>query len=179
VHQSTYLRNMRFSQVECITLGGGEKHDVDGEGDLLLYSTDTRQQMLLTSVLYVQTFSYKLCSGVQLTSRCDNAAYQQQGTVVEITYSDIPFLCGDMVKNLYTLNCIFVLPAEGQIHVSLAMWYVRLGHPSVPMVKHMSRYGNVKNMGEVHKQKVFRCDVCATAKLKKASTLNQQSSGAA
>jgi hypothetical protein len=38
VCQPSFLRNMRYSNVSTITLGGGENHYVRGEGDLLLYS---------------------------------------------------------------------------------------------------------------------------------------------
>jgi hypothetical protein len=37
----TYLRNLRHSEVNVITLGGGESHPVKGEGDLLMYRPDT------------------------------------------------------------------------------------------------------------------------------------------
>jgi hypothetical protein len=57
VHQNTSeasLRKVRSSEVDCITLGGGEKHDVHGEGDLLLYSTIQCSKLLLTNAWHIQ-----------------------------------------------------------------------------------------------------------------------------
>jgi hypothetical protein len=65
----TYLRNVRPSQVDTICLGGGEKHLVIGEGDILLHDEETGLDVLLTQVLYVPTLDYNLCSGTQLTSK--------------------------------------------------------------------------------------------------------------
>jgi hypothetical protein len=168
VCQPSFLRNMRYSNVSTITLGGGENHSVRGEGDLLLYSTDTGMEILLTDVLCVPSLSWNLCSGAQLTSK--GVLCQQKGTELLVTMEDgTTVLRGERVNNLYFLNCVFVLPAEGQAHVSLSTWHNRLGHPALSTLKRMARNKVVLGLGDIHKEEDFKCDVCTAAKLEKAS----------
>jgi hypothetical protein len=69
VCKPTYLRNRRYSEVHAITLGGGESHPVNGEGDLLIHSSDTDMEILMTAVSFVFSLNCNLCSGAQVTAK--------------------------------------------------------------------------------------------------------------
>lgn len=162
------LRNIRYSNIDTIKLGGGESHVVEREGDLLMHSPDTGRDVLLTGVLWVPTLTYNLCSGAQVTAK--GVMCEQVGDQLAIKQSNNkPLMLGSRVNNLYYLRCNFVLPAEGHVHVSLATWHNRLSHPAVPVVKRMAKNQVVKGLGDVHKEPEYKCDVCVAAKLERAS----------
>jgi hypothetical protein len=68
----------------------------------------------------------------------------------------------DRVNHLYYLRCQ-ILPAEGEVHVSLATWHIRLGYPSMDIDKRMSKLQAVKGLGKIHDEKTLSCDACAAA----------------
>ena len=80
VNCPSFLRNMRTSAVTKITLGGGERHEVHGEGDVMTMSPELDRKVLLTDVLFAiaSTIAYNLCSGAQLTAK--GAVGEQRGT---------------------------------------------------------------------------------------------------
>jgi transposase InsO family protein len=168
VSNQEYLRKVRPPSVSVITLGGGERHDVLAEGDLMLRSPVTGLDVLLTCVLWVPGISYNLCSGAQLTTK--DAVCEQRGDTLTITSgTKRTLLTGVRKNNLYYISAHMVMPTEGQAHVSLATWHARLGHPSVEMVRRMSRHQAVKGLSDAHKEKAFTCDVCIAAKQQRAA----------
>jgi hypothetical protein len=78
-------------------------------------------------------------------------------------------LRGTLQDNSYYINCEFVLPAEGQGHVSLHAWHSRLSHPALSTLKRMARKEIVHGLGDVHKEPDFKCKVCIAAKMEQAS----------
>jgi hypothetical protein len=138
VCQPTYLRNLRHSKVHAITLGGGESHPVKGEGNQLIYSSDTDIEALLTVVLFVSSLNCNLFTGAQMTAKV--VMCEQRGAALIVkSRKGQPVLRGTRQGSLYYVNCEFVLPAEGQVHVSLHAWHNRLSHPALSALKRIAR----------------------------------------
>jgi hypothetical protein len=162
------LRDVGISSVSKIRLGGGEEHHVMGSGNLLIRSLDSGRLVVLTDVLYVPSLGYNLCSGAQLTAK--GVTCVQTGPHLTLSKPSVDMvLHGDRVNNLYYLRCMMVPPAEGELHVSLATWHNRLGHPSIEPVKRMSKLGAVKGLGQIHNDKASSCEVCVAAKQQRVS----------
>jgi GAG-pre-integrase domain len=121
----------------------------------------------LTNVLYVPSLSYNLFSGAQVTSKGVVCEQKRDRCVIKLE-NDHPLLFGQKVDNVHYLRCLFVLPAEGQTHLSLARWHARLSHAAVPMLKRMARHQVVKGLGDIHKEPDFKCGVCTAAKMTRA-----------
>lgn len=166
VNRPSFLRNMRTSEVTTITLGGGERHEVHGEGDVMVFSPETERKVLLTDVLFVPTISYNLCSGAQLTAKGAVCEQRGRGLIIKLA-SDEVVLYGARFDNLYYLSLLFVLPTEGQAHITSATWHRRLGHPPAPLMNSMVKHNTVKGLADLSEQSSVDCEACVAAKLER------------
>jgi hypothetical protein len=140
---------------------------VMGAGKLMIRSVDTGRLIVLTNVLFAPSLGYNLCSGAQLTEK--GATCMQEGSKLTISMSSADVIMrGDKVDNLYYLRCQFVPPGEGEVHVSLATWHKRLGHPSMDTVLRMAKLGAVKGLWKIG-DKPSKCDVLCAAKQHRTS----------
>jgi hypothetical protein len=130
-------------------------------------SVDAGRLIVLTNVLYVPSLGYNLCSGAQLNAK--GAECMQTGSHLTISMASRKVVMrGDEVNNLYYLRCQLVPPGEREVHVSLATWHKKLGHPSMDTVLRMSTLGAVKGIGKIE-DKPSKCDVCCAAKQQRTS----------
>jgi hypothetical protein len=154
VCQSTHLRNMRYSAVCAFSLGGGESHPVRGEGDVIVYNGDTDMNIILTGALFVPSLACNLCSGAQLNTK--GLMCEQKGARMTVKLASGKLdLCGERVNNLHYLDCGFVLPAEGQAHVTLHACHNRVSHPSLSTLKGMARKKFLHGLRDPHNEPGF------------------------
>jgi hypothetical protein len=138
-----------------------------GEGELLIHSPQTGHDVMLTNVLRVPSLAYNLCSGARLISK--GVTCLQVGTEWIISLGKAKLLVGSCVDNLYHIHCELIRSDEGLINVTLPVWHSRLGHPSVETVRRMARQQLVTGLGDIHKEKPFKCKVCCAAKQHRTS----------
>lgn len=167
VSDINYVRDIRPSDTKRVVLGGGECHDVIGEGEVWL-SGGPRGLVMLRSVLCVPSMEVNLLSGFVATETGHEC--RQTGDVCSVIDArGNVVLTGRKEDRLYTLDCDImhkdaVLPAEGQAHavVSAGTWHRRLGHPGALGLKKMAAEAELEGVTAAEHDPT--CEVCMRAK---------------
>jgi hypothetical protein len=103
VRHHSCLRNLLYSKITEIALGGVETHHVMGLGELLIHSPQTCHDVMFTNALYVPALAYNSCSGARLTSK--GVTCLRVGTELVISSGKANLLIGSCVDNLYHKHC--------------------------------------------------------------------------
>jgi transposase InsO family protein len=164
VCDETLVHDLCASSISTVVLGGGEEHDVLGQGQIV-FEGGPSGKVYLDNVLLVPSLNLNLCSGVQVTDK--GAECWQGGDDIVIRKHGKVLMTGQKVRGMYMMNGYFV-HAPGKLATvclserSVDIWHKRFGHVSKRQIDILAKGEVVSGMKNIGKEN--ECDVCVQAK---------------
>lgn len=165
VHDMSVVKDLRPSDTKRVVLGGGEHHDVLGEGEVWLRG-GPRGPVILRSALLVPSMSVNLVSGF-LATEAGHDCRQSGSTCTIRDPKGRVILTGSKQKRLYRLDCEMMaadaaVDAAAHAITSTITWHRRLCHPGLEGLQKVAAEAGLQGISA--DDHALTCGVCLKAK---------------